>query len=263
MKSSSQIYEIVINTREKKFSFDFCGIFNIFIFSNILVNPPNISIDAQLTQKKNWVINQKKKVPTPTSRHIPKTLKAIKNHVMSLNDSNQTSKEYDSDEDDHDDSSTYAGSSCGASYGGRGGGSDKVPGVVNFSVNLVITFALSLSIYLLMANVFLTYNKISNIKNSGILLGHINSAGFFTPASESMRGAGGGQDKSYQYYDCTKSLLTSEECELLNSYHDEYLNTLRLYLTRRQSATNVLGGNEPAAFMQHNSLKVNTSFFVH
>lgn len=175
---------------------------------------------------------------------------------MSINnDSLHASKDYESDEDDYDDSSLET---CQNDRAGnpssRNRSVEKLPIMVNCSMNLVITFALSLSIYLLMANVFLTFNKFSSLQwsKSGILLGQLNGAGGFVGEARG-NGASGSGDKTYQYYDCSKSLLTLEECELLNSYHDEYLDSLRSYLTRQ---------HEPHR-QQHNSLKVNTSFFVH
>lgn len=142
--------------------------------------------------------------------------------------------------------------------------SHSAPIVVNFSTNLIITFALSLAIYLLMANVFLTFNKISSswsfLTSSsppGVLIwsGNNNYMNGGDGGSSSGDGSTGARDRSYQYYDCAKSILSMEECELLNTYHDEYLNSLRSYLTRSKSQTEQLS--------QLNSLKVNTSFFIH
>lgn len=165
-----------------------------------------------------------------------------------------------------EDDSSLETSSCAQRGDDEEENDDKVPAAVNFSINIVITFALSLSIYLLMANVFLTFNKLSSLQWSkgGMLLAHLNDAGGFDKVLSSNGAELGSNsanglrqvDKSYQYYDCSKSLLTLEECDLLNSYHDEYLNSLRSYLTRQSS------GNEHHSKLQ-NSLKVNTSFFIH
>jgi hypothetical protein len=52
----------------------------------------------------------------------------------------------------------------------------------------------------------------------------------------------------HKYYDCKKSILSNDECELVNNYHDEYLRLAQL--------------NRNNQFKQVNSFKVNTSFFI-
>lgn len=170
---------------------------------------------------------------------------------MNNDSSFQSSKEFESEEEDENLDEVDNRSDISRCQ-------SKVSMGVNFSMNIVITFALSLSIYLLMANVFLTFNKISNLQwnKNGLPLAFINDAGMLERVLSDESGArNGAVDKSYQYYDCSKSLLTMEECDLLNTYHDEYLNSLRSYLTRQSN------GNEPHKLQ--NSLKVNTSFFIH
>lgn len=152
---------------------------------------------------------------------------------MDSNSSNQKLKDGESDDNEENDPMERE--------------TEKVPILINLSINLIITFALSLSIYLLMANIFLTINKIT-MHTSSMTKG----ANSFSKTSISNNE----NDKtSYQFYDCSKSILSIEECQSLNSYHDEYLNSLRSYLTRQSN------GNGP--LKQPNSLKVNTSFFVH
>lgn len=169
---------------------------------------------------------------------------------MNNDSSLQSSKEFESEDDDEHLDEADDRNHTSPRQG-------TVPTGVNFSMNIVITFALSLSIYLLMANVFLTFNKISNLQwnKNGLPLAFVSDAGMLDRVLSDGSGARGAVDKTYQYYDCSKSLLTIEECDLLNSYHDEYLNSLRSYLTRQSN------GNEQHKLQ--NSLKVNTSFFIH
>lgn len=128
---------------------------------------------------------------------------------------------------------------------------EKVPIVVNLIVNFLIMSALSLSIYLLIANIFLTINKIS-MQTSLLSRSIITDA-----SSNSFQSNLNYVDdfKANKYYDCSKSILSNDECELLNSYHNEYLNALRSYLLKQSTGYQ--------AAVSANSLKVNTSFFIH
>lgn len=185
-------------------------------------------------------------------------MSSIENNMSKQHHPEQDSIDEDDEEEDDENESIMSSSAkrrC----------SHSAPIVVNFSTNLIITFALSLAIYLLMANVFLTFNKISSswsfLTSSsppGVLIwsgGNHNYMNGADGGSSGGDGSTGARDRSYQYYDCAKSILSMEECELLNTYHDEYLNSLRSYLTRSKSQTEQLS--------QLNSLKVNTSFFIH
>ena len=188
-------------------------------------------------------------------------MSSIENN-MSKQQPEQDSIDEDDEEEDDENESIMSSSACRSSDSKRRC-SHSAPIVVNFSTNLIITFALSLAIYLLMANVFLTFIKISSswsfLTSSsppGVLIwsgnhNYMNGG----DAASSSDGSTGARDRSYQYYDCAKSILSIEECELLNTYHDEYLNSLRSYLTRSKSQNEQLS--------QLNSLKVNTSFFIH
>lgn len=141
---------------------------------------------------------------------------------------------------------------------------DKSPFLLNIFINIIITFALSLSIYLLIANIFLTVHKsslalsgfgntfmINSGKSSPINL-HSQSPDYEYNGYSSQTNTGG------EYYDCSKNILSNEECNLLNSYHSEYLNSLRMFLSNQNEFT-----NRKHLFQQKNSLKVNTSFFIH
>ena len=126
----------------------------------------------------------------------------------------------------------------------------KTPVIINIAVNVFITFGLSLSIYLLIANIFLTVHKLgiqtsifSSIKYQGA------NPFTFTPESNSELY----NTVNIKYYDCSISILSPEECDLINQYHDHYLNSVRMGLFVKQSEKNV----------ETRSLKVNTSFFIH
>lgn len=121
--------------------------------------------------------------------------------------------------------------------------------IINMLVNLIVTAALSLSIYLLMVNMFLTVYK------------------FNMSGESSMQDVGG---MSYQsvtpplpvpkYYDCsTSNLLSVDECDLLNSYHARFLHSLGANLIDETQRGDLdATGNKPSL----DSLKINTSLYV-
>jgi len=128
------------------------------------------------------------------------------------------------------------------------------PLIVNLIINVFITFALSLSIYLLIGNIFLIISKIS----------------IDTPFSDLRYASSGlsgdeshnGQSESYQavlpiYYDCSKSVLSMEECDLINRYHHDHSKSVNKLLSSSSSSINMLNQLE-----QKSSLKVNTSFYI-
>lgn len=133
---------------------------------------------------------------------------------------------------------------------------DHVPLLIRILVNLFITFGLSLSIYLLIANVFLTVHKLS--LHTQLLRGTYDDDSFTLSALEQQRPDLFQADK--QYYDCSQGVLTLEECDLLNRYHNDYLHSVRSALLASSSKSlksNVV--HDPSG----NSLRVNTSFFIH
>lgn len=117
---------------------------------------------------------------------------------------------------------------------------EYVPIVVKLIVNLLVTFGLSLSIYLLFANVLLTVNKMQ-----GTFLKSDHSASSLNTARNQLE-----EFTKKKYYDCSQSILSSEECDLINNYHDSYLNIFKLKLFEN-------------AHLDAQSLTVNTSFFTH
>lgn len=135
---------------------------------------------------------------------------------------------------------------------------EKAPFLINFLINILITFALSLSIYLLAANIFLTVHK-SSISFAGYGNYFILSKASLSSSIELQSKQLG--DFNEIYYDCSKNILSNEECKLLNSYHSDYLNSLRLFLSSTDSEQHDY--NKKRILEQSNSLKVNTSFFIH
>lgn len=130
---------------------------------------------------------------------------------------------------------------------------DNIPLVIRLVVNLFITFGLSLSIYLLIANVFLTVHKISF--HTQLL--RANEDDSFSFASHD-------QDRNFvfqpnkKYYDCSQGVLSPEECDLINRYHSDYLHSVRsamLMSSKKMDKNNMI-------FTDNNSLRVNTSFFI-
>ncbi|CAF0714677.1 unnamed protein product [Brachionus calyciflorus] len=141
---------------------------------------------------------------------------------------------------------------------------DQVPFLVNLFVNIIITFSLSLSIYLLIGNVYLTLQKSSTNLNSFQNNFAFPKAKIFDNSFNEL--------KNEIFYDCSKKILTNEECDQLNSYHNKYLNSLRYYLSNIdedddndeesiRSKTTIT--NFKKFFALSDTLKVNTSFFIH
>ena len=129
-----------------------------------------------------------------------------------------------------------------------------VPLIVNLIINIFITFALSLSIYLLIGNIFLIINKISiEMPFSDLRY-----------ASSRLNGdeVHNVQNENYQavlpiYYDCSKSVLSMEECDLINRYHHDHSTSVNKLLSSASSNVNILNQLE-----QQSSLKVNTSLYI-
>lgn len=125
------------------------------------------------------------------------------------------------------------------------------PLIVTLIINIFITFALSLSIYLLIGNIFLIINKIS-----------IESP--FSDLRYASSGLSGDESHSEHfqavlpiYYDCSKSVLSMEECDLINRYHHDHSTSVSKFLSSASSNINMLNQLE-----QKSSLKVNTSFYI-
>ena len=157
----------------------------------------------------------------------------------------------------------------------------KEPFLVNVVVNLLMTFALSLSIYLLIANVLLTVHKFS-YQSSG---SRFNFGGDRTPVPVSHestfdRTGGGGGDSGGEksassgkkYYDCSTSILSVEECNQINMYHDEYLHLVKTALASgsalsSSSSNNHLGSGVGSSkslkpIESNSNFKVNTSLYI-
>ena len=111
-----------------------------------------------------------------------------------------------------------------------------VPLVVKVVVNLIVTFGLSLSIYLLIVNVMLTANKMQGYFGNNIDFG------------SSLDNDQIQEFTKKKYYDCTQSILSMEECDLINKYH--YLNIFKFKLYKNIDS-------------DVQSLKVNTSLFTY
>ncbi len=127
---------------------------------------------------------------------------------------------------------------------------ERMPSIaLNMFVNLFVTFGLSLSIYLLIANIFLTYYKFS------IQDGYLKGTSYTSDNHLDEKYSFEAEHRFSNYYDCSKNILTIEECNTLNDYHREYLNTVLKYLSTKKNGKYMLE--------QKNSLKVNTSLFVH
>jgi len=127
---------------------------------------------------------------------------------------------------------------------------DKPPPlIINIMINLFVTFALTLSIYLLIANVFLTVHKI-NMQTSFSPIRFPTESNTFTL----MNGNGRKDDSDQKYYDCSKSVLSAEECDLINNYHSDYMESINKLLSSSSKSNKIKSSS--------NSLKVNTSFFI-
>jgi hypothetical protein len=129
---------------------------------------------------------------------------------------------------------------------------DNIPLLIRIIVNLFITFGLSLSIYLLIANVFLTVHKLSFHTQ---LLRHNEEDSFAFAPHDPDRNFVFQPNK--KYYDCSQGVLSIEECDLINRYHSDYLHSVRsaMLMSSKKINTNNMG-------IDTSSLKVNTSFFI-
>lgn len=166
--------------------------------------------------------------------------------------------------------------------------STKEPFLVNVVVNLLMTFALSLSIYLLIANVLLAVHKFSyqsvaggnrfnfNGDRAPVPVSHSqheSTVSLDRPGDDSASASGGGAKK---YYDCSTSILSVEECNQINMYHDEYLHLVKAALasgSALSSSSNKYdhlngggGGNskslKPNSIESNSNFKVNTSLYI-
>lgn len=135
----------------------------------------------------------------------------------------------------------------------------QLPFCLNFCINSIITFSLSLSIYLLIGNVYLTIQKSSSALDSfhnQLLFPGKHFSAKKTDQSNSL--------EQTPFYDCSKNILTKEECNLVNSYHSEYLTSLKNYLSNiDQDDDEVTFSKYRNFFHLANSLKVNTSYFIY
>lgn len=118
---------------------------------------------------------------------------------------------------------------------------EEVPLLVKFIINIVITFGLSLSVYFLLANAFLTFHKLSTYPYTDVS-SEQNELATYTDSHEN------------NYYDCSKGILSVEECDLINRYHHNYMNFFKLKLFDIQNSMITKQGQ---------SLKVNTSLFTY
>jgi hypothetical protein len=142
------------------------------------------------------------------------------------------------------------------------------PFLLNIFINLLITFALSLSIYLLITNIFLTVYKI-NIQTSGQLFGAGGSGEVlfnnynFKNLNKQLREHD--EEMSVEivqekYYDCSsRNILNSEECDLINSYHRDYLNTMNQLRNSLESSSNPV---DISLAPKQSQLKINTTIYV-
>lgn len=115
---------------------------------------------------------------------------------------------------------------------------EEIPFVVKVIVNLIATFGLSLSIYLLIVNVMLTATKMQGYFGKNIE---------FSTSLDSVNDQIQEQIKK-KYYDCTHSILSVDECDLINKYH--YLNIFKFDLYDNLD-------------LEVQSLKVNTSLYTY
>ena len=157
----------------------------------------------------------------------------------------------------------------------------KEPFLVNVVVNLLMTFALSLSIYLLIANVLLTVHKFSyqsgsarfNFGNGGggerlspVPVSHESPLDHRATGDVNEAGAG------KKYYDCSTSILSVEECNQINMYHDEYLHLVKAALASGSALTSSankydhVGGDgaqsQKPPIESSSNFKVNTSLYI-
>ncbi len=110
--------------------------------------------------------------------------------------------------------------------------------VVKLIVNLIVTFGLSLSIYLLFVNVMMTANKMQ-----GYFVKNIDFSSSLDDINDQLN-----ELSKKKYYDCTQSILSREECDLINKYH--YLNIFKFKFYENID-------------QEIQSLKVNTSLFTY
>jgi hypothetical protein len=120
----------------------------------------------------------------------------------------------------------------------------KPPFLIHILVNLVLTFALSLSMYLLLSNILLTIHKISIQTLFDTTYKPMDDEARFLNLKNQYQ-------NDRKYYDCADSVLTLEECELLNNYHNEYMRMVKS------------NQNDYHSYKQISSLKVNTSLYIH
>lgn len=150
---------------------------------------------------------------------------------------------------------------------------NEPPCMMHVTINLALTFALSLSMYLLTTNTLLTLHKLTMKSllfstSNNILIPDelIQTTELFQPQDKFYHGGSDDQQPT-KYYDCNskKRLLSQNECDALNSYHRDYVNSAQLYHHRSLSTKNKIKNSKhftAATFTQTNSLRINTSFFI-
>ncbi len=119
----------------------------------------------------------------------------------------------------------------------------KPPLYLHFLINLLLTFALSLSLYILITNLLLLVHNIS-IQSLLETLKPIHDDARFINNLKIYN------DK--KFYDCKSNILSLEECDFINNYHMEYINIVKMSHSNKKNY-----------FSQFNSLKVNTSFYIY
>jgi hypothetical protein len=124
---------------------------------------------------------------------------------------------------------------------------ETTPVLIKLLVNLVLTLGLSVSMYLLFSNILLTFHKIS--MQAPFL------TRFHDSSSNSMPFEQTEMFPNKKYYDCTKTILSIEECDLINEYHDSFLRyfKIKLFSTNENKLLEMSGKN----------LTINTTFFTY
>ena len=139
------------------------------------------------------------------------------------------------------------------------------PVLLNLAINVFITFALSLSIYLLIANIFLIINKISvdspfaDMRYASSFLGDdlYNQQQQQQQQQNEYLQAAAAVAALPAYYDCSNSVLSLEECDIINRYHNDHLLSINKLLTSSSNSKSLTQ-------LQHSdSLRVNTSLYIH
>jgi hypothetical protein len=136
--------------------------------------------------------------------------------------------------------------------------------IITIITNVCMILALSISLFMLFSNMFLFVHKIGmqiNLYNSiwhGD--GYSGSSSSLPIDSHSPNG-----DKYYpndfiQYYDCSNGVLSMDECNKINNYHDEFMKYLSMYISNTKSSSIDLN---QVKLPLNSFLKVNTSFYIY